>query len=225
MAGESNVAGSGALTDDNDWRVTVRLRQAGQAHRALAALSTHQVEDEVHMRLGGRVAIGTDGAHQLFLYTHSQDAAQVAQDSVAELLASHDMAADLAVDRWHPVEEEWEPASVPLPADASAIQAERARLDAEETAESLAWGHALYEVRVQLQSHREAVALAERLASEGYRVVRRWRFLVVGANNADQAEEFRAAIQRDAPAGAAITVGEAGTLPFTAFDLAAGAGL
>ena len=213
------------MTDDNDWRVSVHLHQAGQAHQALAALSAHQVEDEVHKRLGGRAAVSTDGAHELFLYTHSQDAAGAAQQSVTDLLASHGMAADVTVDRWHPVAEEWEPADVPLPADEAAIRAEREPVDAEETSESLASGHALYEVRVQLPHHREAVALAGRLASEGYSVARRWRFLVVGANNADQAAEFRDAIQQEVPAGAEISVGEVGATPFTAFDLAAGSGL
>lgn len=225
MTGENSVTGGAAATDSNDWRVTVSLRQAGTAQQAVDALSAHEVEDEVHQRLGGRVALGSDGGQRVYLYTHSQDAAAAAQEAVAGLLAGHGMAADMAVDRWHPVEEEWEPADVPLPADDASIRAERARLDAEETRESLAAGVALYEVRVQLRSHHDSVALAERLAAAGYRVVRRWRFLVIGANNADQAEEFRAAVEREAPAGAQITVGEVGPTPFTAFELAADSGL
>jgi len=212
-------------TDFNDWRVTARLRDAGQAQHAVHALSAHQVEDEIHERLGGRVAVGTDGARSVFLYTHTQDAAAAARQVLSDLLGGHQMSADYTVDRWHPVAEEWEPADVPLPADEAAIRAERQQVDAEETSESLAWGHALYEVRVQLPSHHESVALAARLAGEGYSVTRRWRFLVVGANNADQADEFATAIRQEAPAGAQITVGEVGSTPFTAFDLAADSGL
>jgi hypothetical protein len=225
VTGESSVTGGAAETDTNDWRVVVSLRQAGTAQQAVDALSAHQVEDEVHQRLGGLVALGSDGGSRVYLYTHARDAAATAQQAVAGLLAGHGMAADMSVDRWHPVEEEWEPADVPLPADDASVRAERARLDAEETRESLAAGVALYEVRVQLRSHHDSVTLAERLAAAGYRVVRRWRFLVVGANNADQAEEFRAAIERAAPAGAQITVGEVGPTPFTAFELAADSGL
>jgi hypothetical protein len=223
VTSESSEA-SGAVTDSNDWRVTVRLHQAGHAKQALDALSEHQVEAEVHSRLGGRVAMGSDGS-ELFLYTHTRDAAEAAQQSVRDLLASHDMTAELSVDRWHPVAEEWEPVGVPLPEDEAAIQAERAGVDAEETSESLAAGHALYEVRVQLASHHESVALAEQLRSQGYPVARRWRFLVVGANNADQAAEFEAAIRELAPAGAQISSGEVGATPFTAFELAANSGL
>lgn len=226
MADENAVADGGIETDSNDWRVTVRLHEAGQAGQAVASLSAHKVEGEVHQRLGGRVMLGTDGGDELFLYTHTQDAAAAARQSVSELLASHGMQADYTVDRWHPVAEEWEPADVALPGTAAEVTAERRELDAEETAESLAAGHAMFEVRVVLPSHHDAVALAERLKAEDYSVVRRWRFLVVGANNADQVEEFAAKIRQEAPGGAVISTEEVGPgRPYTAFELAAGSGL
>lgn len=213
-------------TDDNDWRVTVRLHEAGQTGQAVQHLSAHKVEGEVHQRLGGRVMVGTDGHDRLYLYTHSQDAAATAQQSVSGLLASHGMRADYTVERWHPVAEEWEAADVALPTTPAQEEAERESLDQEETGESLAAGHALFEVRVQLPAHRAAVALADRLRGEGFEVVRRWRFLVVGANNADQADEFAAKIRQEAPAGAIVSTEEVGNLyPYTAIDLAAGAGL
>jgi hypothetical protein len=217
---------TGTQTDGNDWRVTVRLHEAGQAGRAAATLSAHNVEREVHQRLGGRVMVGTDGGDELFLYTHTQDAAAAARESVGKLLASHGLKADYTVERWHPVEEEWEPAGVALPATASGLAAERSKLDAEETRESLAAGVALFEVRVQLPSHHDAVALAARLHAEGYSVVRRWRFLVVGANNEDQVAEFAAKIGQEAPAGAVVTTEEVGPArPYTVFEIAAGSGL
>jgi hypothetical protein len=223
---ENAVTGNGATTDANDWRVTVRLHAAGQAGKAAEHLSAHQVENEVHQRLGGRVVVGTDGGDELFLYAHTQDAAGTARQSVRDLLSSHDLEADYTVERWHPIAEEWEPADVPLPATAAAAEAERGRLDAEETHESVAGGVALFEVRVQMPSHQESVALASRLASEGYEVVRRWRFLVVGANNEDQAAEFAGRIRREAPADAVISTEEVGPRrPYTVWELAAGSGL
>jgi hypothetical protein len=220
------MTGSAAATDDNDWRVTVRLRELGQAGQAVEHLSAHKVESEVHSRLGGRVMVSTDGRDELFLYAHTQDAAATARQSVSDLLAGHGMQADYTLERWHPVEEEWEAADVALPSTPAEVEAERARLDAEETSESLAAGHALFEVRVQLPSHRESVALAASLKAQGYSVVRRWRFLVVGANNADQAEEFAAKIRQEAPAGAVVSTEEIGPgRPYTVFELAAGSGL
>jgi hypothetical protein len=216
----------GVTTDANDWRVSVRLHAGQPVGNAVKHVSSHQVEEEVHARLGGRVVVGTDGGNELFLYTHTKDAAATAQQSVRDLLASHGMSADFRVERWHPVAEEWEAADVPLPDTPAQVQAEQKELDAEETSESEASGVALFEVRVQLPSHRESVALAARLANEGYSVVRRWRFLVVGANNEDQVAQFAAAIRQEAPAGAVITTEEVGPgRPYTVFELAAGSGL
>ena len=226
QAAERSEPSDGVATDSNDWRVTVRLHAGHQAVNAVKHMSSHRVEEEVHARLGGRVVVGTDGGNELFLYTHAQDGAAAAQQSVSDLLASHGITADYTVERWHPIAEEWEPADVPLPSTAAEVQAEHKELDAEETSESLSSGVAMFEVRVQLPSHRESVALAARLAGEGYSVVRRWRFLVVGANNEDQAAQFEAAIRREAPADAVITTEEVGPdRPYTVFELAAGSGL
>jgi hypothetical protein len=220
------VSGEGTATDANDWRLTVRLRDGSQAGRAAEHLSAHEAEDEVQRRLGGRVVVGTDGGDELFLYTHSRDAAATARQSVSTLLAGHGIEAGYSLDRWHPVDEEWEQADIALPATAAELAAERQRLDVEETSESLASGIAMFEVRVQLPSHREAVSLADRLRDAGYSVVRRWRFLVAGANNADQAEEFAAAIRQQAPAGAIVSTEEVGpSRPYTAFEIAAGSGI
>ncbi len=213
-------------TDANDWRVTVRMHDEDQASRAVRHLSAQTVEAEVQRKLGGRVVVGTDGGHELFLYARSQGSARTARDSVAGLLASHGLQADYGLDRWHPIAEDWEPADVALPQSPAEVEAERHRLDAEETSESFASGVALFEVRVQLAAHRDAVALANRLRAAGYMVVRRWRFLVVGADNADQADEFAAAIRQQAPAGAVVTTEEVGPArPYTPFEIAAGSGL
>jgi len=226
MTEQNDAAAGPAETDANDWRVTVRLTGAGQASKAVEHLSAHKVEDEVHRRLGRRVAVGTGGGNEVFLYTRTRDAAAAARQSVADLLATHGMQAEFTIERWHPVAEEWEAADIRLPQTSAEIEAERRELDAEETSESLAAGVALFEIRVQLPSHRDAVALAARLRSEGYSVVRRWRFLVVGANNADQAEEFAAKIRPEAQAGAVVSIEEVGPRrPYTVFELLAGSGL
>jgi hypothetical protein len=212
--------------DSNDWRVTVRLGEGGKAGQAVSSISAHKVEEEVHKALGGRVVMGTDGHREVYLYAHTADAAAAARQAISDLLSSQGTPADYVLDRWHPVEEEWESADLAMPETAAAIQAERARVDQEETSESLESGHALFEVRVQMDTHRDAVALAARLRTEGYSVTRRWRFLVVGANNADQADEFAAQIRSEVPPGAVVTTEEVGALlPFTFIDAAAGSGL
>jgi hypothetical protein len=226
MTEQNDAAGGPAETDANDWRVTIRLPETGQAGKAVEHLSAHDVSGEVHQRLGRRVAVGTSGGNEVFLYTRTQDAAEAARQSVADLLAAHGMQAEFTIERWHPVAEEWEAADIRLPQTPAEVQAERRELDAEETSDSLAAGVALFEIRVQLPAHRDAVALAARLRAEGYSVVRRWRFLVVGANNADQAEEFAARIRPEVPADAVVSIEEVGPRrPYTVFELLAGSGL
>jgi hypothetical protein len=77
-------------------------------------------------------------------------------------------------------------------------QAEHQRLQDTETAESLATGKAQWHVRVELGSHHHAVVLARTLENEGRAVVRRWKFLIVGAGNEDQARELAGQIRQEA---------------------------
>ncbi len=76
-----------------------------------------------------------------------------------------------------------------------------------ETAESQAAGIAQWDVRVE---HRQAVALARKLESQGRVVVRRWKFLLVAASNEDEARELGGQIRQEAPPGTAVMVEQAG---------------
>jgi N-acetylglutamate synthase/N-acetylornithine aminotransferase len=83
-----------------------------------------------------------------------------------------------------------------------------------ETQESLAAGQAGWEVRVELRSHRQAVELAARLQAEGRPVIRRWKYLVLGANNEDDATALAEAIRQESPAKASV---HAEAVPFVQF--------
>jgi hypothetical protein len=183
----------------------VRITFKDQAHVRHAAelLHEHQVTDDVRRRLGNRIVVSEDNG-ELFLYAGSQDAAREAEHLVRDVLAQHQMGADFAISRWHPAEEQWEDAGAPLPETAEQRHAEHERLIAEETKDSLACGYCLWEVRVDLPTHREAVELAAHLRAEGYQVTRRWKFLALGANNEDAVNDLAEAVRRDAPADATI---------------------
>ena len=120
------------------------------------------------------------------------------------------MAAESALHRWHPIEERWETPDVPMPQTETERQAERQRLEDAETAESLATGIAQWQVRVELGSHRQAVALARKLEEQSWPVVRRWKFLIVGTGNEDQGRELAGQIRREAPPDAVIITEHAG---------------
>ena len=126
------------------------------------------------------------------------------------MLAGQGIAGESALHRWHPIEEAWENPDVPMPRTEAERQAEHQRLAAAETAQSLAAGVAQWEVRVELGSHRQAVALARTLESESLAVVRRWKFVLVGASNEDEARELAGQIRHEVPPDAAVTVEQAG---------------
>jgi hypothetical protein len=200
---------------DNDWRVTVALRDAAHAGRVLESMREHEVEDDVRRQLGGRVAVSAEGS-TIFLYAGSENAAREADRVVRELTERHELSADYSLDRWHPIEEEWESADASMPRTAEERAAEHERLEEDDTRESLATGQAQWEVRVDLPSHHAAVELADRLKADGHPVTRRWTLLVLGANDSDDAEALAQTVRQEAPAGSKVEVQEVGPLlPFT----------
>ncbi len=175
------------------------------------------MEADVHRRLARHIAVGAGDA-QVFLYAGTEIAAEEAERVARELLAADGIGAEFALHRWHPIEEEWESPDVAIPQTEAERQAEHQRLEEAETAESVAAGVAEWEARVEFPSHREAVAFASKLRSEGRAVVRRWKFLVVGAANEDDAQELAEQIRRDAPADATVRAEHSGIwLPFIPF--------
>lgn len=209
-----------------DWRVTATLDEEGLVGRLLDRLRRHEVEDAVVARLGGRVVVTTGPSH-VFVYSDSPEAAREAEHLLREVSAAHGITADVAVHRWHPLEEQWEDAIVPLPQTEEERDVERRRLEEQETEQSQRTGLAEWEVRVELESHDAAAELADKLAEEGLEPVRRWTYLVVGANNRSDAKALAERLEEEAPPGSTITVeggpamareGTAGTLFAAWFD-------
>jgi len=177
-------------------------------------LSTHEVEEDVRRQLGRTIVVGA-GDSQVFLYAGTEIAAREAERVARDVLAHHDVPAEFALHRWHPIEEQWESPDVAMPQTEAERQAEHQRLEDSETAESLAAGIGRWQARVEFPSHREAVALARKLEGEGLPVVRRWKFLLVGADNEDDVRKLAAQIRREAPADAVVRIEEPAVgLPF-----------
>jgi hypothetical protein len=205
------------VANGNDWRVTISLTDPGHAGRAQHVISEQQVEQDVRRQLGHAVAVGA-GDSEVFLYAGSEVAAREAERVARDLLAKHGIEAEFALHRWHPLEEQWEDAGVAMPSTEAERQAEHMRLEDSETAESRASGIAQWEARANFPSHHDAVAAASKLRSAGYAVVRRWKFLAVGANNQDDAERIADEIRREAPSDATVRAERSGSwLPFIPF--------
>lgn len=192
----------------DEFRVDV---EATEPSRLLDALK--QVErDGVDAQPLPRLAITHSGDH-VFLYADSQQAAALARAAAQTAMTSAGLAGAPSVKRWHPLEESWEDAAKPLPSDDAQRAAEHARLEQEETAESEQAGYPEWEVRVTLPSYRDARTFAERLRGEGIPVNQRWRHLLLGANDEDDAAALAARLQTEAPAGTEIHT-EGSGLPY-----------
>ena len=141
--------------------MTLPEAPAGQAQQPF---SLRQVEEDVRGQVGRSVAVGAGDA-QIFLYAGTETAARDAERIALDVLDQHGTAAESALHRWHPIEEQWENADVPVPQTEAERQAEHQRLEDTETAESLATGIAQWQVRVEFPSHRQTVAHARMTSS------------------------------------------------------------
>jgi hypothetical protein len=185
----------------DDWRVIADFDEEGDGTQFTEWLAALRLEGQERDRLGDRVAVSRDGP-RVFLYTDSEERAR----GVLETVESEERSARIVLERWHPAAAEWRDASVPLPQSEAEVEAEHQRLQQREAAESLETGWAQWEVRIELQTHEETVALAERLEAEGSPVVRRHTFLLVGALNEDDARALAQRLESEVPAGARIEV-------------------
>ncbi len=195
-----------------DWRVTVELEEG---HGLEGTLDEHELADETRSALGDRVAVSGDESH-VFLYTDTRAAAEQALAVVRSLVEQGGGTAGLTLDQWHPVAEEWRPADEPLPRTSEEEAEEHEELEEQDAADSIASGHAEWEVRLDLPSHGDAVALAEKLESEGIPTTRRWKYLLVGAADEDDANALAKRLETEAPAGTKTLVQPGGEMAWEA---------
>lgn len=195
----------------DDWRITIDFDDEGDGTQFVEWLSARRFESEERDRFGGRVAVSRDGP-RVFLYADTEALARDADGIVRALLSSEGREARVAFERWHPVEQDWKDAGIPLPATDEEVQAEHERQQEREAAESRATGHAEWEVRVSLPSREATEALADRLESEGFPVIRRSTFLLAGAANQDEAIALAERLRGEAPEGAKVEVEPGGAM-------------
>jgi hypothetical protein len=190
---------------DDEWRVEVDLDDDGQGRGLAERLRTLDLDDDARDRLGGRVIVTRDGP-RIFLYATSAAEAREAERVADDLLAADGLSAAIAVTRWHPDEEEWKDASLPLPRTEAERSVERRRHEQSERREAEEGGSYDWHVRVQLPQRSDAVGLDERLVAEGLPVHRRWRYLTIGALTEESANELGARLRDELPDHADVWV-------------------
>ncbi len=186
-----------------DWRVTVTLADASSVAPLLQVLHEHRADHELDVPAGERVAVSA-AEDRVIMYADTRWSAQSAEEVVRKLAADDGLEVGLQLDRWHPEEERWEDARAALPETASEHESEHERLEADETADSETTGIADWDVRVEFRTHHEAVEFAKREEENGQSVVRRWKFVLIGANDEDDANAVAARLKDQLPPGAVV---------------------
>ena len=193
--------------NDDEFRVEVELNDVGHGYSVGERLRALDLGDDARDKLSRHVIVTRDGS-KLFLYANDERLAREAERVVRDLVAQDELTAEITVTRWHPVEEAWKDASLPMPRTDEEREAEYARREEAEAQEVEDKGAFDWHVHADVPTRAEAIELAERLAEEGVDVVsRRWRYVVLGALTEERAHELADRVRAEAPEGTDVWVG------------------
>ena len=193
----------------DDYRIRVELPEEENATGLLSRLGLGSWADELAQELEGRRLVVSHDAGELFVYASSAAEAERARAIVESELADEGVDATIGpVEHWLNDEERWddEPRE-PSPEE-----------------ELLEEGIAPWEVRVECESHHDATALADRLEGEGYGVVRRFRYLIVGAATKEEADALAERLHGEVEPSSAYVWENVPQNPFVVFGGLGGSG-
>jgi hypothetical protein len=182
----------------DEWRVEIDLDDEEHGYGLAERFRSHDLEDEARKRLGRRIVVTRDGPH-IFLYASSEAEAREAERVARELIESEGLTAEIALTRWHPVEEAWKDASIPLPRTAEEERTELQRKTEAEWDEAEEEGSYDWLVKVALPSSSDAADLTERLRADSYPVHRRWRYVTVDVVTEERANELGNRLREELP--------------------------
>jgi hypothetical protein len=189
----------------DEWRVEVELEDEHGGFGLIDRLRSHDLDAEARGRLGGRAMITREG-RRLFVYASSAAEAREGERVVKDLAAEDDLVAKTALTRWHPVEEAWKDASIPLPRTEAEERGELERHEEAEWQEAADEGSYDWLVKVALPSRAAAAELEDELRVEGLPAERRWRYVTVDVLTEEHAEELAARLQDRLPEEAEVSI-------------------
>jgi hypothetical protein len=189
----------------DDWRIRIELPEEAQAESLLGRLGLDLGTDEAKRLAqeleGRRLAVSRDG-NELFVYASTPAEAERARGIIEAELADEGVEARTStVEGWLHDEERW----TGEPPEETWEEEERER------------GYAPWEVRVERETHAEARELADELEGEGYDVIRRWRYLIVGAASEDEARELAQRVHGEVEPGGELVWEVTPQNPFAVF--------
>ena len=184
----------------DDWRLRIELatEEAGGLLRRLGLMSSdaERLADELRER---RLAVTADDG-TVFVYAGSSlELERAGEVILAELDELGIRPAAVRREHWLTVEERWD--DEPPHADS----------------ELVAEGYAPWEVRIPCPTHRQAQRLAQQLESEGYGVVRRWRYVIAGCATREDAEALARRLHGQVEAGGELVWEVVPGNPFAVF--------
>ena len=190
---------------DDDWRLQIDLDDEGAAGSLADVIRSAELEHELVTDHGKQVIVSHEG-ETIYLYAGDREQLDLARAAIQTHLDAKGWKGEFDLRHWHPVAEDWEDPDVAEPTTADEKAAEREQLMETEDEESAERGGlAEWEVRVEFPSHHEARAFAKKLDEEGLEPVRRWRYMVVGAPDEDEAKALADRIRAEAPADSKVT--------------------
>jgi hypothetical protein len=187
----------------DDWRVRADLGKPDHAFELKGYLEAAELEHELKDAFGERLVVSHDNA-EVFCYAGTRAQAERAAEVIRSLGQEHGWPIQTELRRWHPAAEKWEDPDKPLPSSPAEREAEHGELIEQERADERREGYLEWEVRVECDSHRAAAELADKLQAEGFPVVRRWRYLLVGAPDEDSANALAGRIRTESPPGSVV---------------------
>lgn len=190
---------------NDDWRLQIDPLEEGHDGQLVDHLESRELEHDVSAAFHDRIVVSRDGA-RVFLYAGTRDQLESAGELVDSLARQHGWKLRTDLSHWHPAAEKWEDPDKPLPASDRALKAEHAEEIAAEDKKVREQGYPVFEVRVEFPSHRDAMQYRQRLQEEGLSSVHRWKYLLVGAIDEDQAKELAERIRGEAPEGSQVQV-------------------
>ena len=193
----------------DDWRIHVELPEESEG--LLARLGVHlgsHAHDLARDLEGRRLAVSQDDG-DLFVYAGTRLEAERAREVIEAELAEDGLQAHTSrVQHWLEAEGRWSD-ELPGPSVDEKLLAE---------------GYAPWEVRVECESRDAARDLAEQLESEGYGVVRRFRYVIAGTSTRDEAKALAERVHGEVEAGGELVWEAFPGNPFAIFGGMGGTG-
>jgi hypothetical protein len=187
----------------DDWRIRIEVEEkhAGGLLDRLAADLDEEARELARSLAQKRLAVSRDG-EEIFVYAPSRAEAERAHEVIqAELHSLGAEARTTRVEHWLENDERWDD-------EPKGETWEEEELD---------HGFAPWEVRVESASHSAAKQLAEQLEAEGYRPVRRFRYLIVGTASKEDAATLAARLHGQVEPGGELVWEATPQNPFAVF--------